>query len=79
MCIRKISVCMRVYKKMEKGQKFEVFYQDDKTTRHKTLTYKSEQGSFLVFINERTNKEELIPSSRVIRMEGMKNATSQRR
>jgi len=57
---------------MDEGKTYEVFYDDDSRTRHKTLVFVKETNSFLVFHNEYIQRVEIILISKITRIEGKK-------
>lgn len=57
---------------MEEGTIYQVYYNDEERARHKTLIFVKVENGLIYFINERTNKTEIIPVNNIIRMEGEK-------
>lgn len=58
---------------MDEGTTYDVWYEDDERTRHKELTLVKYDGSTFQFYNTKNNATEIIPVSRVVRMQGVKN------
>jgi len=52
---------------MEKGI-YEVYYKDDTQTRHKSLKYISKDEDFLFFFNDKSQLDEIIPISSIVRI-----------
>jgi len=57
---------------METTEIYEVFYKDDKRTRHKTLEFLKVKDGLAVFNNLITGREENIPVTKIVRTEGVK-------
>jgi len=57
---------------MEEGVEYNVYYEDDSRVRHKILVFKDSRNGMIHFFNSRTGKEEFLPVTRIIRVEGMK-------
>ena len=55
---------------MEKGKTYEVYYQDDSQTRHKTMVFEDVQDGIIKFTNSHNQSEEFIPVNRIIRIQG---------
>jgi len=58
---------------MEKGILYAIWYQDDTQTRKKELRFIEETNNFISFWNDKTEKCEIIPVNRIVRMEMMEN------
>jgi len=52
---------------LKKNEEYLVFYKDDKRTRKKTFLFLGREGNQFVFLNVRTKKKEVIPSSKLVR------------
>lgn len=57
---------------MEKGNNYNVYYQDDSHSRKKELTFNKIEHGFLYGINNRHGLEEIIPLKNIIRIEGIR-------
>ncbi|MGB9703621.1 MAG: hypothetical protein ACPLXS_02840 [Candidatus Micrarchaeales archaeon] len=54
---------------MENGKRYKVIYEDGEKVRDKILIFETSQEEFLVFFNPSKNIKEIIPKSRIVRIE----------
>ena len=64
---------------MDERKKYLVVYSDGQQERAKELLFLKKEGKFFVFLNERTNREEMIHEDRVIRIEERENGKNNNR